>query len=327
MTSRRFAPSILTAGSTAMIATVTLNPAFDRTIYVRGFRVGDTNRIERTEADAGGKGINAARMLAELGAETVALGFIGGRTGRFIEHVLAEEGIPTDFLHTKAETRTNVDVQDLAGGPPTGLNDRGGPITPHELDALRARVRFWAAKSKTVIVGGSVPQGAEPGIYRELIEIVQIEDARAVLDADDEPLSLGLTAHPMMIKPNVDEAGRLCGRELRTVEDVATAARDLLQRGIEIVVVSMGERGAVAVRGNEVWHAVPPKVEAVSTVGSGDSMVAGISLGLAQGRSLPESLALGSAAGAATAMTSGAEMGKRKDVDRLLPRVVLNRLR
>lgn len=310
-----------------MIATVTLNPAFDKIAYVHGLIVGDTNRIDKTEVDAGGKGINASRMLAELGSETVALGFIGGRTGRFIESVLHEEGITTDFVQTKAETRTNVAIQDLQGSPPTTLNEKGGPITAHELAYLEERVKVWAAKSKIMIMGGSIPLGVDASIYRDLINVAQAEGARVILDADNKPLELGITAHPMMIKPNLDEAERLCGRTLSSPGEIADAAQSLALQGVEIVVVSMGKDGAVAASKDEVWQAVPPQVEAVSTVGSGDSMVAGIASALADGKSLPDALALGSAAGSATAMSSGVEMGKREDVYRLLPEVILKRLR
>lgn len=315
------------AKSTIMITTVTLNPAFDKTIYVRGLTIGDTNRVEKTEADAGGKGINASRMLAELGAETVALGFVGGRTGRFIESVLAEEGIESDFVHTKAETRTNIAIEDIGGTPPTTINEKGGPITPDELDQLKEKVRHWARKSRIMIFGGSIPLEIQPSIYRDLTRIAQAEETRVILDADNEALELGLEARPMMIKPNVDEAERLCGRELNGVSDVADAALNLIDRGLEIVVISMGRRGAVAAMRGEVWQAIPPKVEAISTVGSGDSMVAGIAIALAEGKHISEGLALGTAAGAATAMSSGVEMGKKEDVDKLLPQVVMNRLR
>lgn len=309
-----------------MIATVTLNPALDRTVYVEGFVRGDTNRIKKTELDAGGKGINASRMLAELGAETFALGFIGGRTGRFIEHVLAEEGILTAFVHTKAETRTNVDIQDLAGAPPTSLNEQGGPVTPEELAGLRNSVRQHAATSRIMILGGSVPQEVGSGVYAELIEIAQAEGSQIILDADDEALTLGLAARPMMIKPNIDEAQRLVGRDLRGVPSVAGAAKELALRYVRVAVISMGKLGAIAATSEGVWHAVPPQVEAISTVGSGDSMVAGIAFSLAEGKSMPEALALGSAAGAATAMSSGVRMGRKEDVHRLLSHVTIRRL-
>lgn len=310
-----------------MIATVTLNPALDKTAYVRGLTVGDTNRIERTEVDAGGKGINASRMLAVLGAETVALGFLGGRTGRFIEHVLSEEGIKTDFVRTEIETRTNIGIQDLDGVPPTCLNERGGPITIEELDSLKESVRAWAKKCKVMIIGGSIPQGIESGIYRDLIAIAKAEGAKTILDADNEPLTLGLHAHPTMVKPNIDEAARLMQRELPTIDDVAEAAYGMVGKLVEIAVVSMGKRGAIAATNDGVWHVLPPDIQAVSTVGCGDSMVAGLACAIAEGKPIAEGLRLGSAAGAATAMSSGVEMGKRKDVDRLLSNVVIEQLR
>jgi 1-phosphofructokinase family hexose kinase len=309
-----------------MIATVTLNPAFDRTVYVKGLMPGDTNRILRTELDAGGKGVNASRMLAELGTKTVALGFVGGRAGRFIQHVLSEEGIDTDFVRTEAETRTNIDIEDHAGNPPTTLNERGGPITAEELDRLRDRIRLWARKSEMIILGGSIPQGIEPTVYAELVEIIQSEGSRAVLDADNEPLIYGIGARPMMIKPNIAEASRLVGAELDGPCDAARAARELVGRGVELVVVSMGKRGAVAANASECWYVVPPKVQAQSSVGSGDSMVAGITSAIASRKPLVEALALGAAAGAATAMSSGAEMGKREDINRLLPNVTMERI-
>ncbi|MEN6372594.1 MAG: 1-phosphofructokinase [Armatimonadota bacterium] len=310
-----------------MITTVTINPAFDKTIYVYGLKVGDTNRVEKTEVDAGGKGINASRMLAELGAETAALGFVGGRTGRFIETVLNEDGIKSDFVHTKAETRTNIAIEDLGGVPPTTINEKGGPITPEELEHLKEKVKHWAKKSRIMVFGGSIPLEVEPAVYRDLAHIAQAEGAKVILDADNKALELGIEAHPMMIKPNLDEAERLCGRALKDVSDVADAAMSLVNnQGLEVVVVSMGSRGAIAATHGEVWQAIPPEVEAISTVGSGDSMVAGIAIALADRKPLSEGLALGTAAGAATAMSSGVEMGKKEDVDRLLPKVVLKRI-
>lgn len=309
-----------------MIATVTLNPALDKTVFVEGLQVGDTNRVRKVELDAGGKGINASRMLAVLGEETIALGFVGGRAGRFITSDLAEEGIPTDFIQTRVETRTNVAIEDLNGNPPTTLNEKGGPILPEELEQLKEKIKYWAGKSRIMIFAGSIPQGIDTGIYRDLIAMAQKEGAQAILDADGEPLILGIESHPVMIKPNRAEAERICGKKLTATEDVAEAAKNRVQQGVEIVVVSMGKHGAVAATKDEVWHAVPPSVETISTIGSGDSMVAGIAAAIARGETLAQALALGSAAGAATAMSSGVEMGKRADIDRLLPNVILKRM-
>jgi len=309
-----------------MISTVTLNPALDKTVYLDTLRVHDANRIRRLEQDAGGKGINASRVLKELGSETVALGFIGGSTGSFIEHVLDREGIPTDFVRVSTPSRTNIAIQEVDGAPPTMLNEPGPEVTPAEMESLIARMKSAAANSYAVIFGGSLCRGCATDIYRALIECVRAEGALAVLDADGPPLTEGLAARPFMIKPNIDEARRLCGEPLESVTDIARAAVNLCGRGIELVVISMGKDGAVAGTTKETWLAVPPQVKVVSTIGSGDSMIAGITHILAANGSLEDALRWGSAAGAATAMTNGAEIGRREDVLNLLDQVRVERI-
>ena len=194
-----------------MIATVTLNPALDKSVYIDRLHPNDANRITKIEVDAGGKGVNASRVLNELGSETIVLGFLGGRTGRFIEHVLNTEGIPTDLVHIERETRTNISVQEASGAPPTMLNEPGPPIAEDEFDELFVKVRRAAHRSSIVIFGGSVPPGAPADVYQKLVTIVREAGARAILDSDGEPMRLGMQAAPFMIKPNRDEVQRLIG--------------------------------------------------------------------------------------------------------------------
>ncbi|MDO8683022.1 MAG: 1-phosphofructokinase [Armatimonadota bacterium] len=309
-----------------MIATVTLNPALDKTIYLNNLLVHDANRIVRLEQDAGGKGVNASRVLKELGSETVALGFIGGATGSYIEHVLTREGIPTDFVHIKGVTRTNIAIQEVDGSPPTMLNEPGPEITDAELQELLAKVKSAASRSYAVLFGGSVTSGVPKDIYRTLIRTVRSEGALPVLDTDGQSLIEGLLEKPYMIKPNIDEAGRLVGTKLQSEAEVVNADRQLCDRGVYLVVISMGKDGAIAATNGECWFAMPPEVPVVSTIGSGDSMVAGILHTLANGGSLEEALRLGSAAGAATAMTNGAEIGKSADILRLIDQVTMRRI-
>jgi 1-phosphofructokinase family hexose kinase len=309
-----------------MIATVTLNPAFDKTVYVDSLLPHDANRIVKIELDAGGKGVNASRVLKELGSETVALGFVGGSTGSFIEHVLRDEGVPTDFVRIMGHTRTNICIQDADGSPPTMLNEPGPPASKEAIHKLKEKVKEAAAKSYAVIFGGSIVPGIDKDIYHELIHVVDAEGALAILDADGAPLIEGCAAIPFMIKPNVDEAGRLVGAKLQSETDVVAAARQLCDRGVRLVIISMGKNGAIAATADECWRALPPKVDVVSTIGSGDSMVAGIVHTLAKGDSLDQALRLGSAAGAATAMTNGAEIGKRDSILKLLGEVVVQRM-
>ena len=309
-----------------MIATVTLNPAFDKSIYVDELHPNDTNRITKIEVDAGGKGVNASRVLKELGNETLALGFLGGQTGRFIEHVLNHEGIPTDFVRVAAETRTNVSVQEASGAPPTTFNEPGAPVTEAEIEALFTKVREIARKSCMMIFGGSLPPGVPKDIYRKLVAAVQEEGAKAVLDSDGEPMRLGMQAVPYMIKPNRDEVQRLIGLKIESLDDAVQAMNLLAQTGVKLIVISMGSRGAVAGFGGEVWHAVPPEVKVISTIGSGDSMIAGIAHIMCRGGSLSEALKWGTAAGAATAMTDGTGICKLNQVLGLLDKVHIERL-
>ena len=309
-----------------MIATVTLNPALDKIVYLDRLLVGDTNRIIRTETDAGGKGINASRMLRALGAETVALGLIGGRTGTFIEHVLQREGVRTDFIEVTKETRTNIQIQTEDGEPPTALDEKGGPVTLREIGLLIERVDAVAGSCEFVLFGGSIPLGVPVDVYERLINCVEAHGAKAILDAEGELLLDGLQATPFMIKPNRDEAQRLVQKELPTEADVIQAAKTLRSKGISLAIISLGKQGAIAASKEGVWKAVPPPVEAVSTVGSGDSMVAGIVFSLSRNGSLEDALRLGSACGAATAMSSGVEMGRKEDVERLAPQINIMRL-
>lgn len=309
-----------------MIATITLNPALDKLVYIDRLLPNDTNRITKLEIDAGGKGLNASRVLRELGSDTIALGFLGGQTGSFIEYVLNNENIPTDFVHISRETRTNIAVQEDSGAPPTTLNESGAPVTEDELNQLFEKVRAAALRSSMVIFGGSLPPGAPKDLYMKLVTLVHESGAKAILDSDGEPMRLGMQAAPFMIKPNRDEVQRLVGVEIKSLDDVASALNILAKNGVQLVVISMGADGAIAGSSGEVWHAVPPQVKPVSTIGSGDSMVAGIAHILSCGGALAEALRWGTAAGAATAMTDGTEICSRDQVLSLLDQVQIRQL-
>lgn len=302
-----------------MISTITLNPSLDKTIYVSKFVCNDTNRIQRVEIDAGGKGINCSRMLKELGADTKALAFIGGKTGDYIRFVLERAGVELVGVTTEKPTRTNTCIEDLSGAPPTTLNERGGPVDHKELVELFERAKDIARESDYVVIGGSVPLGVNPDVHKVLVQIACAGGAKAVLDADGDAFTEGLKAKPFMIKPNRDEAERLLGTKFESKMDVARAALELSERGIELVIISLGKQGLVACYQGAIYDAVPPEVVPKSTVGSGDSLIAGVVCGLDKGLSIEESLRLGCAAGAATALSDGTDIGKKADVDQLLP--------
>lgn len=302
-----------------MISTITLNPCLDKTVYVNTLVCNDTNRILKVEIDAGGKGINCARMLAELGAEAKALAFLGGETGDYIQYVLERQGVGLAAVATQKPTRTNICIEDLSGAPPTTLNERGGPVDHKELVELFEKAKDLARQSSYVVIGGSVPLGVNSDVHKVLIQIAMAGGAKAVLDADGEAFAEGVKAKPFMIKPNLDEAERLLGAKFESKSDVARAALELSERGIELVIITLGKQGAVACYEGDIYDAAAPDVEPKSTIGSGDSLIAGVVYGLEKGLSVKQALSLGCAAGAATALSDGTDIGKKADVDRLLP--------
>ncbi|MDH7570306.1 MAG: 1-phosphofructokinase family hexose kinase, partial [Armatimonadota bacterium] len=253
-----------------MVVTVTLNPAVDRTIWVDELRPGDANRVRRSDTDPGGKGINLSLVLRELGMPTAALGFIGGKTGRFVQSYLQQRGVPTAFVEVAGETRINIAVQERSGNPPTTFHEPGPEVTLEDLRKLGEQIRAALPQCKLMAFGGSLPPGVQNDVYAKLIAFCQQGGVKAILDADGQALMQGLSAKPYLVKPNREEASRLLGRPIRSLEDAASAADEILQQyGVTIAVVSLGARGAVAAASTEAWHASPPVLTSKSTVGSG----------------------------------------------------------
>lgn len=306
-----------------MILTVTLNPSVDRTLFVARLSPHETNRVTKTETDAGGKGVNAARVLKELGQEVCAAGFLGGGTGAFVRSVLDREGVSHSFVEVGGDTRLNVLIEEESGGPPTTLNERGPEIRNEEWEALRASVVAVSKEARAVVFGGSVPPGLPPSAIAELVRAVRRDSLIVAVDCEGDALRLAIDERPDIVKPNGSEASALLGLSVSTPSEAAEAARRLLDMGVGSPIVSIGALGAVVATKDGAWLAKPPRIEARSTIGSGDSLLAGYVCGVLDGLSPAESLRLGTAAGAATAMTSGAEIGRRDTIRSLVGRVTI----
>ena len=193
-----------------MIVTLTMNPAVDKTVYIDWLRTGQLNRISRKALDAGGKGINAARMLRVLGCECIAAGIAGGSAGRFIEDTLENEGIRTDFLHIEEETRTNEKIIE-ENGTMTELNEPGPLLTPEILGRCQEKLSAYAGPDTVFVISGSIPQGVSPDYYAHLIRLLKRKGSRVILDADGELLRLGIEAQPDAVKPNLQELSSYFG--------------------------------------------------------------------------------------------------------------------
>lgn len=179
-----------------MITTVTLNPAIDRMVTVKGISLGDINKVESAQIDPGGKGINVARVIKRLGGETVAIGFIGGGTGWCILHCLNMEGVPTDFVEIGEETRVNLFLMDRDTKIVTSFHERGPKVEERELELLKCKLKYWADRSMIVVLSGSVPPGIAPDIYKEMVSFIQSKGIKVFLDTHGEPLREGIKAGP-----------------------------------------------------------------------------------------------------------------------------------
>jgi 1-phosphofructokinase len=306
-----------------MIITLTLNPAVDLTTVVHHLDVGEINRYREPQLDPAGKGINVARMAHRLGWPAIAFGFLAGDIGSLIPKALAAEGIPSQFVYVAGQTRLNVAIIDEAYREATSLRGPGPVVTPEYRRELDGLLRFWLPSGRVLVLAGNLPPGVADDTYARYIELANTAGVKTILDTDGEPLRLGIAARPSCIKPNLAEAERLLGYALPDLKTVVRGAKELARHGIAIVVISMGSDGAVCVHGEQAWRAIPPSVKRKSTVGSGDSLVAGLAVALARDEPVVEGLRLGTAAGAATAATPGTAQGTAAEVEALLPRVRL----
>jgi 6-phosphofructokinase 2 len=305
-----------------MIYTITANPALDRTLWVEKIQPDDSNRIEREERYAGGKGVDVTKVLTTLGVSNKALGFIGGFAGEELEGKLLNEGIISDFIRISGETRTNIIVNDMSTGTQTVFSARGPEINPHALMQLIHKVESLG-RPEGVVISGSLPPGVHPEIYRKIIEMAKSRGAKVILDTDGDALRVGIQGCPEVIKPNVHELSRLVGKELKGMDEIVSAAQRVREQGTEIILVSMGARGILLVAEKEQYLASPPKVEVKNTIGAGDSAVAGFVYGLVEGKSLKEALTYAVAAGTATTLRPGTALCQRDDFLKLVPRITL----
>jgi len=306
-----------------MIYTVTLNPALDRELTVPKLVFDEVLRARALRLDYGGKGFNVSRALAALGAESVALGFVGGKTGEKLEAGLATLGIETDFTWLREETRTNVSVVSEEEPHYLKVNESGPTVMAAEQTALMAKVEDLRRPGDWWVLAGSLPPGAAETIYADVIERLKAVDAHAILDTSGMPLRHGCESGPFLAKPNAQEIGELTGKTVQTLDEAAAAAEEVHTMGVDVVLVSMGKAGAILSDGETVRRARPPRVEEKNPIGAGDAAVAGLVWGLSRKLPLSDVLLWSMAAGAAAAGLEGTAVGSYELVESLVEQVTI----
>ncbi len=308
------------------IITVTLNPTIDITYLVSELVFDDTNRALGVLKDPGGKGIDVSRVISELGGNSKAFVLLGGYTGYEIKDRLKKLGLNLEVINIKGETRTNVIIEDNYTHDQIRINAPGPEISPEEREWFLKKLLSLKPQDGFLVLSGSIPRGFEPDIYRVLIDEFNQKGFKCILDADGEPLKEGVKAKPFMIKPNTYELERLLDMSIKKIDDYIEAGKKLLEDGIEIIIMSMGAKGAILACESGFYRAVPPRVAVQSTVGAGDSLVAAFVWNYSQSGDPVDAFKWGVAAGTATALTPGTQLCSRIDVENLYKRIKLKRI-
>jgi 1-phosphofructokinase len=310
-----------------MIVTLTANPSVDRTVELAApLERGAVQRAESVISQAGGKGVNISRACVAADLPSIAV-LPAGKDDPFVLELLAA-GIDCRPVEHEGVLRVNITITE-PDGTTTKLNSPGPQATPRLLDELQEALVLRASSADWTVLAGSLPPGAPPEWYAELVTALRGAGARVAVDTSDAPLKALVDAlpdsAPHLMKPNGAELASFTGHQEDDLEAdppaAAEAARDLVSRGVESVLVTLGARGAVLVDADGAWHATPPPVTVVSTVGAGDSSLFGYLLGDVEGRDPASRLALAVAYGSAAAGLPGTTIPHPRQVHPDLVRV------
>ena len=298
-----------------MITTLTLNPAIDKTLILENFVVNGINRIKHVNIDAGGKGINASKVIKTLGEKTIALGFLGGEPGDSIISMLKEKGIEEDFIRIKEDTRINTKIVDIVNNTCTDVNEIGPTISDDELKELMKKISMHSRNSVFFILSGNAQTSIPNTIYKDIIKNIN-KSTKTILDASGDLLKEGIKASPWMIKPNIAELRELTGKSINTIDELISECKNILNLGISYICVSLGEDGLILMSKDEICLATPPKVIAKSTVGAGDSVVASLAVSFLHGEDLILASRKACAISAATVTLENTGVPSKEIIDR-----------
>jgi 1-phosphofructokinase family hexose kinase len=283
---------------------VCVSPAIDRNYVLDSLSPGTLHRAPNPSITAGGKGVNAARVLALLGEKPILLGFAAGESGRFLLRELQKVGVRTHLTGISGETRFTLNLLDRSTGHETEITESGPTVGAESLLQFLFHFEDTVESGDLVVLSGGVPEGVPIDLYAQLIRIAHGKGARCVLDTGAASLHAALPEKPDLVKPNVKELSALCGRPLRLKREIIEAVRSL---GIACAAVSMGDKGALLVTRESAWHASALPVSVQSTIGSGDALTAGLALGMH--RKMPWKKALAFATACAASNASRVEVG------------------
>ncbi len=300
------------------VLTITLNPTVDKSCEAEGIKPEKKLRCSQPKYEPGGGGINVSRGLARLGVDSTALFTSGGRTGELLEKLLQDEKVSIHPVPISAATRENFIVVDTTSNDQYRFGMPGEEITRAEAEAIHDQISGISPFPEIAVISGSLPPGIEPVFLSKLIKELKAKNVKIIADTSGDALTEILKEGVFLLKPNLGELSRLTGKGELDNESADEAAKQLIDEGkAEIVVVSMGPQGAYLVTKDETLHVPAPSVKKLSTVGAGDSMVAGMVSVLASGGSNAEMVRMGVACGTAATMSKGTGLFTKENAEKL----------
>lgn len=308
----------------AQIATLTLNPALDKSTSVKQVVAERKLRCSEPVYDPGGGGLNVSRAIKVLGGQTTAYWTCGGAIGDLLRRRLDVEGIPQQPIAIEQVTRENLIVFEGASTQQFRFGMPGARLSEEEVERCVQRLREVDPPPDYLVLSGSLPPGVDVDFYARVAR-ESSETTRVILDTSGKALRAGIDGSVYLIKPNIAELGELAGTEITQDAEIEEVARSLISAGkVQVIVTSLGAAGVMLVTANHCERIGAPTVRIRSKVGAGDSTVAGLVLGLSQGRSVSQAAKLGVAAGSAAVMTEGTQLCRKEDAWRLFEEMARN---
>jgi 6-phosphofructokinase 2 len=306
------------------VITITFNPAIDKSTTIQSLLPEKKLACTPPVFEPGGGGINVARAIKKLGGRATAVYLSGGYTGKFLSQLIEKEGILSVNIPIKEHTRENLVVKDISTNQQYRFGMPGPEVTAEEwspcMDLLKK-----CAPDTFIVVSGSLPPGMPPSIMGEIALIAKQQDAKLIVDTSSDGIKQALKEGVYLLKPNLAELAALTGCDNLMEDEIAAAARSIIRRRQSTaVVVSLGASGAILVTHNEQVLVPAPIVKSISTVGAGDSMIAGMVLKLANGAGFLSATRYGIACGTAATLNPGTALCKKEDVDKLYQLVLNN---
>jgi 6-phosphofructokinase 2 len=299
------------------IVTITFNPCIDKSVSVPLLVPDKKLHCTVDQLQPGGGGINVARVIQRLGLPVTAIYPAGGSSGALLSNLLAKEAVATITIATSCPVRENIILTETATHKQYRLGMPGEALTIQEWNACMQALNE-AEELSFIVVSGSIPENAPRDLFRQIATIARQKQAKLIVDAAGETLQMAVGVGAYLIKPNLAELSELTGKKLTNEYEIQKAAQELVTAGhCNIVVVSMDARGAMLVTADKCYRAIPPIMKPKSSVGAGDSMVAGIVYSLSLSKTLPETLQMGVACGSAAIMNTGTSLCHPDDVNKL----------